>query len=62
MLPPDLITPKQAARLIGRHVSLIYRTIFDGRLRAWKVAGSRYQVRREDVLALVVEVRGARRR
>ena len=62
MLPADLTTPKMAARLIGAHVSLIYRAIQDGRLRAYRRAGSRYLVSRADVVGLVVEVRAAARR
>ena len=62
MLPADLTTPKAAARLIGHHVSLIYRCIADGRLRAWRVAGSRYAVSEAEVRGLVREVRAVARR
>lgn len=55
--PNDLITPREAARLLRAHISLIYRCVQDGRLRAWRVAGSRYAVSKADVLALVQEVR-----
>ena len=58
MLPPpeDRLTPKQAVRLIGTHISLIYRSIAKGRLRAWRIGESRYVLVRQDVTALVVEL------
>ena len=55
-LPNDLITPKQAAKLVGVGVSSIYRWIQDGTLRAWQVAGSHYRVSKAEALGLVREV------
>jgi excisionase family DNA binding protein len=56
MLPSDLITPKEAARLLRVHVSTVHRWIRDGRLHAYKRATERYLVRRADVEGMVREV------
>lgn len=52
MLPADLITPKEAARLIRTHISTIHRWVQSGRLRGWK-RGSRYLISRADVEAML---------
>jgi excisionase family DNA binding protein len=56
MVPNDLIDAKAGARLVGVHVSTIYRWVLTGRLRGYRV-GSRYRVSRAAVLGMVVEVR-----
>ena len=56
-LPDDLIRPRDAARLLRCHVSMVYRAIQDGRLAAYRIAGSRYAVSEAAVLALVQQVR-----
>lgn len=55
-LPTDLVTPKAAAALVGVSVNSIYRWVEEGRVRAYRVAGSRYRLSRADVLGLVEEV------
>ena len=51
--PTDLITPKQASRILRVHLSTIYRFVMTKRLPAWKRAGNRYMVRRSDVEGLM---------
>lgn len=53
MLPSDLIEPKEAAKLIRRHISCIYRLIARGRLKAYKIAGARYVLSKADVAKLI---------
>lgn len=60
MLPEDTITAKAAARLVGVHVSAVYRWVMSGRLRAWRVGG-RLRLSRADVLAVVQAVQARRR-
>ncbi len=40
-LPDDLITPRQAARLLGVHPATVYRYLRVGRLACWVRAGTR---------------------
>ena len=54
-LPTDLISPKQAARVLRAHVASVYRWIATGRLRSFKRAGTRHLVSRGDVESLLVE-------
>jgi excisionase family DNA binding protein len=56
MLPDDLISAKEAAKLIGVSPSSITRYRESGKLRGFCVAGSRYRYSRRDVLGLVEEV------
>lgn len=60
MLPEDTITAKVAARLVGVHVSAVYRWVMSGRLRAWRVGG-RLRLSRADVLAVIQAVQARRR-
>lgn len=52
-LPEDLITPREAARLLHLHVSAVYRMVMRGRIRAWKRGTSRYLLSRQEVMALL---------
>jgi excisionase family DNA binding protein len=54
-IPTDLISPREAAKLLRTGVSTVYRFIQDRRLRSWKRAHTRYLVSRREVLALFVE-------
>lgn len=58
-IPPDLITPKKAAALVGVSLTTIYRWMDDGTLKPYRVAGRRRRVRQADVEALVVEEEAA---
>lgn len=58
-IPADLVTPKKAAELIAVSANTIYRWIEEGKVRAYRVAGSRYRLSRAEVLALVEEVEPA---
>jgi excisionase family DNA binding protein len=49
-LPADLIDVNTAARLLGVHVSAIYRWIASGRLSYWQIGG-RKRLSRAEVLA-----------
>ena len=60
MLPEDTITAKAGARLVGVHVSAVYRWVMCGRLRAWRVGG-RLRLSRADVLAVIQAVQARRR-
>lgn len=60
-LPSDLVSVGRAAKIIGCSPKQVYRWIRPGkkkpaRLRAWKVAGSRYRVSRAEVEALIQPV------
>lgn len=57
MLPEDLITPKQASRLLGVHVSTIHRWVDTGRLKGYRRATCRKLVRQSDVEALIVPIK-----
>jgi excisionase family DNA binding protein len=52
--PPakDVLDVQAAARILGVHVSCIYRLITSKRLRAWRVGG-RYKLSKSDVLAQI---------
>lgn len=50
-LPADLIRCTHAARLLGVSVSTVHRWIDSGRLRGWRVGGTR-RVSRADCLSL----------
>lgn len=53
-IPSDLISIKQAARLVnGTHVATIRRWIHAGKLPAYRLAGTRLLVSRADVLNLI---------
>lgn len=54
--PADLITPRRAARIVGVHISAIYRYVLKGKLRGWRRAGSRYLVSEAEVRALIQPV------
>lgn len=53
--PGDLIGAKAAAKLLGVHLSTVYRLRDAGRLPAYSVTGTRFRFRKRDVLALVKE-------
>lgn len=55
-IPDDLVDTRTAARIVGSHISLIYRAIFDGRLRAWKKAGARYWISKADLAGMMRRV------
>lgn len=55
-IPADLLGPRAAARLLGCHLSTLYRMIHDGRLRAWRLGGTHLRVSRADALALLEPV------
>lgn len=44
--PDDLIGANEAAKMLGCHLSTVYRWIFAGALPAWRLAG-RYKVSRQ---------------
>ena len=48
-----LLTPKELARALACHVSLVYRAVFRGKLRAFKLGSSRYLVPEGEGLALL---------
>lgn len=49
-LPTDLIEVNAAARLLGCHVSAVYRYIHSGKLPAWRIGG-KLRLSRVDVVA-----------
>jgi excisionase family DNA binding protein len=51
-VPCDLITPKEAAKLVKVHLATLYRFLADGRLPCWTRAGTRKFVSRAAVLGL----------
>ena len=51
-VPPDLIRPGKAARMLGLHITTIYRWILKGRLPAYGV-GPQVRVSVADVVAQV---------
>ncbi len=56
-IPDDLIDTREAAKVAGCvHLSTLHRWIKSGKLRAWKRAGSRFRVSRQDVLDLLAPV------
>ena len=55
-LPNDLITPREAARLVRAHVSTVYRWIHGGELAAYRRGPNRFLVSKEDVEKMVSRV------
>lgn len=55
-LPEDLMTPKQASRLVRAHVSTVYRWIHAGQIPAYRRGMSRYLVSRADVERMLSRV------
>jgi excisionase family DNA binding protein len=54
LIPSDLISIKEAARLVkNTHVNTIRRWIHKGKLQAYKLTGERFLVSRADVLNLI---------
>lgn len=60
MIPDDLVTPKQAARLLRTHPSTVYRLISTGRLPAIQIGTARYHIREADLRGLLTPVRPRR--
>lgn len=53
-IPDDLITVKEAARLVhNTHTATIRRWVLNGKLQGYTLAGTRWLVSRADVLALI---------
>lgn len=53
-IPSDLISVRQAAKLVNNtHRGTVRRWILRGKLKAYRLAGSRYLVSRADVLNLI---------
>ncbi len=52
----DLITVREAARLVRTHVSCVYRWIGRGQLPAWRRGPYRLLVRKGDVLRMLEPV------
>ena len=52
--PSDPIRPKDAARLLNVHPSMISRLMKQGKLRFWKLPGGHARVSRAEVLSLPV--------
>jgi excisionase family DNA binding protein len=50
--PEDLITPRQAAKLLHCHIATVYRYVLQGKLPCWRRAQCHHLVSRRDVLAL----------
>ncbi len=44
------IDPKDAAELLGVHVSTIYRLVLHGKIPARRLGGRRYLIRKEDMV------------
>jgi excisionase family DNA binding protein len=57
VMPNDLITPTQAAKLVKTHVSTIFRWIHRGRLPAFRRAGSRFLIRLSDLRGVLEPTR-----
>lgn len=55
-LPPDAIDADRAAEILDGSRSLVYRMLRDGRLRGWKVGGTRVRVSESEVRALIAPV------
>lgn len=54
-LPNDLISPKQAAKIVGCHAVTVYRWIHYGILPAYRRGRSRFLVSRADLDHIVVK-------
>jgi excisionase family DNA binding protein len=52
----DLITPREAARLVRCHVSAVYRWLHRGQLQGYRRGPFRFLVRKADVLAMLSPV------
>lgn len=61
MLPPDLITPREAATLLRWHITTVYRMIRAGEIPAWRRGRGRYLVSQKDVERLCEPVTVGRR-
>lgn len=57
----DLITPREAARLLVCHLATIYRYLLTGKLAGIRRAGGHWLIERSAVLALLVPVRPTQR-
>jgi excisionase family DNA binding protein len=55
-LPDDLLTPRQAAKIMKTHTSTIIRWVLSGKLRGYRQAGTRYLISRRDLQAMLVPV------
>ncbi len=55
-IPQDLVTPKQAARMLNRHTSAVYRWVQSGRLRAFQCAGQRLLISMADLAKVLQPV------
>ena len=47
--PSDELDAKAAARMLGTHISTVYRLIMHGKIPARRRGGARYVLRRADV-------------
>lgn len=56
MIPDDLITPREAARLVRAHLSTVHRWIQHGQLPGYRRGRHRYLVSRADVEGLLNRV------
>jgi excisionase family DNA binding protein len=52
-IPERLITPSQAAKLLGVHISTVRRWITQGKLPAYRVGGRGIRIRSSDVEELI---------
>ena len=50
--PNDPISPREAAKLLGVHISAVYRWLDHGRLLFWELPSGHRRVSRAEVLAL----------
>jgi excisionase family DNA binding protein len=51
-VPEDLVSPREAAKILKLHLASVYRMIADGRLPAWRRGGMRFFVSRAAVLGV----------
>jgi excisionase family DNA binding protein len=56
ILPEDLVTPGEVAKLLKVHISTVYRWWLSGRLPSYRLAGVRFLIRRADVRAVLQPV------
>jgi len=62
ILKSDLLSPKQAAAMLGVTYQTIQNYIYTGRLKSYKTPGGRHRIRREDIMSLgFLEERPTRR-
>lgn len=52
ILKSDLLSPKQAAAMLGVTYQTIQNYIYNGRLKSYKTPGGRHRIRREDIMNL----------